>query len=581
MHKARKAAASPALSHIVGQGQSGCQTSERSYSLICEVDIGYSTAEVENHMTSRLRTTLLFVAVVSVSLAIRAPLAVERVRLTPDSIAYYNIAHNLASVHGFTSTLKLGFNNASPVTHPALSDWPPIYPIFAALVLRCGGDERSLQFANALFVSIAAGLVFLIASRLFDWRAGLIAGAAAALAPNLFRAGIVPLSDALGLALALSALALAVAPRQTTTTCLCVGLLAGAATLTRYPNAVVAAALIVPGLLHRERRRNALICTLGFVCTVAPVVAALGSGAGQTQAVHYCVQSFHSALWNAGLRLDPYYAAHHPSSILAAALRHSAFYAWDLLIGLRGLFLLGAGLILAIDRRRLPTLSSEQNLILTAAALSFAVYAFTWSIPPVKGSRFMLLSYCALLPFCAAGLSSAIASAHRLRRYAAVGICVATAGVYLWGTLSAAAYRSEECAPLPPNVSQAIARALPAGTNVATNNPWVVSYSTDLPTALLPRNLDSQQLAKFVSDQNIGEIVLLGQRPLSATAKSVRTCYASREIGRNARLATVAGRYYGQNAYDGRWKTMPQIVQKLPTTHSPRITPRKNGSARL
>ncbi len=91
----------------------------------------------------------------------------------------------------------------------------------------------------------------------------------------------------------------------------------------------------------------------------------------------------------------------------------------------------------------------------------------------------------------------------------------------------------------------------------------MVNYSTNVPTALFPRDLDPEQLSRFTHKLNIGRIVLLGKHRRTA----------------NCQLSIDNCQCYGQNAYDGDWKMIPQIVQKLPTTHSPRITPRKNGSA--
>lgn len=531
-------------------------------------------------VTDRLRTTLLLILVAGVSLAIRVPMALRQTRLTPDAISYYNIAGNLANVHGFTSTLLLRASSHSEVTHPAVADWPPVYPLFAGLIVHCGGDTRTLQLANALLISLASGLVFLIGSRLFDRRAGLIAGLAAALAPNLSRASTIALSDALSLALALSAIAMALSSRRTIVW-LMVGVVTGLATLTRYPTAIVAVAVAVPGFLSRATRRAAAVCATAFACTICPVLiwqsAATKSAFGQTQAIHYCVQSFHSALWNAGSRLDPLYAAHHPLGVLASAARNTTFYSLDLLVGLRGLFLLSVGLIMISRRMRL---NADRRLLLIIAALNLCVYSLTWSIPAVRGSRFLLLSYCLLLPFCAAGISEMLANAHRLRGYAAAGLCVVTVAAYAWANTSTAAFKGQEF-PLPPNVTAAIAADLPPGTNIATNNPWVVSYSTGQPTALLPRDLDEQLLARFTRDMRIGEIVLIGKHPRFRTARVVRGCCTNRTISRTVRLATIGRPLYGQNAYDGKWKIMPQIVQKLPTTHSPSMIPRKNGSARL
>lgn len=518
-------------------------------------------------MTRRVTTRLIFLAITVASFSIRAPIAAKQVRLTPDGAAYFNISRNLAAGEGFVSTIKLSYTlpeHAKPVEgairHSALSDWPPAYPAFSAIIVKAGGGMIALQVANALLVSIVAGLVFLIGARLFGTREGVAAGAAAALAPNLFRAGIVPLADALGLTLALAALLLVLGEHRA---CgwFAAGLIAGTAALTRYPNAVVGLGLIGWGLADSRTRRFAVACAAGFAMVIGPAVLwqwlSVGSPPCRLQTLHYCVGSFREALWNARTTIDPLYVLHHPAEVTALVVRNALVYAFDLLIGPRGLFLLGLGLVVwALTRRSI--MSREQKLVLVIAALSFAVHAATWSVPAVKGSRFMLLSYCLLLPFGAAGL---VRQTRRDARVAAIGLMVLTAMVYIWGCVTASSFAGTDFA-LPRDQARSIVESLPYGTNLASDNPWVVNYSTGVPTAILPRDLDEQSLARYVRDLNIGRIVLLTKHPHTPTAHALAACY-------------------GQNAYEGRWKMIPQIVQKLPTMHSPSITPRKNGRARL
>lgn len=535
-------------------------------------------------MTCRSRSHLLLLAVVSAAFAFRAPLVAQRVRLTPDAISYCNIAHNIASGQGFTSTLRLYCSGSVGVGHEALCDWPPLYPYLAAFLLGLGGGVTTLQVFNALLVSVSAGLVLLIGVRLFDYRVGLFAGAAAALAPNMFRAGSVALADALGVTLALAALLLAIKAERSVAIWFIAGILAGAAALTRYPNAVVGIAIISWATVNRQTRRYALACAVGFICLIAPVFIAqwicLHSPLPQIQALHYAVASFRDMSWDGNAPVDPWYALHHTAYVTKAIARNVELYAVDFLVGPRGLFLLSAGLIAVVLGHVAAPLRRQQKLILLVAGLNFAVHALTWSIPAVKGSRFMLLSYCLMLPFCAAGIVALIRQNNRLVRWLAIGACAVTAGVYVWGCFTAAAYAREECIPLSAHASRHLIGALPPGMSFGSNNPWIISYSTGAPTALLPRNLDKASLANYVSRLDIGAIVLLGNAH-SLTAKTVQSYYRIKVVRPGIAVALTRLPRHGQNAYEGRLKIIPQIVQKLPTTHSARIIPRKNGSVRL
>jgi len=493
-------------------------------------------------MLSQSRSRLLLLALVAAAFALRAPYAAGRMRLTPDVAAYYSISRNLADGQGLVSTLKLYPGSGGPVRHPALSDWPPAYPVFSAVILKLGGDARALQVANALLVSISAGLVFLLGVRLFGMREGLLAGAAAALAPNLFRAGIVALSDALGLTLALAALLVALHEPKAWKW-LAAGMIAGAAVLTRYPYALIAVALVGWALPDRKSRPCAIACAIGFACVVGPLLVWQWRSLGlpHSQALHYGVASFHDAMWSATIAADPLYALRHPGPVAVSSLRNCVLYAADLLAGPRGLCLLGIGLAAWAIGRAAPKSRRQQKLVLTVAALNFVVCACTWSIPPVKGSRLMLLSYCLLLPFCAAGLVEMMQHARRWRNRAAVGLCAATIAVYAWGCVTAASFPGTEFA-LPPRAARSIADWLPPGANLASNNPWVINYSTGAPTALLPRDLDEQALACYVSDLKIGGIVLLGKHPCSATADTVLAHYDAKTICPGVIMASTTQR---------------------------------------
>lgn len=477
-------------------------------------------------VTARTKS-LILVALVLGAFLLKAPFAITRVHLTPDAIGYLNIARNLSSGRGYVSTIKLHYVDNTGVRHGALSDCPPLYPLVAGAILRCGGNLTTLTLVNTLLVCVASGLVFLIGARLFDWRAGLVAGLAAALAPSLFRAGITAMSDPLALVLALGALLLVLRAQPGVMTWFAAGALAGLAMLTRHPCVVVALALAAHAFWGPNGRRNGFACIAGFLPALAFMVLALPS----VQGLHYAVRSFHSAMWNLDSPLDPWYCLHHPALVGTALVHNAAFYAIDLFTGLRGLFLLSLGLLLWVLRTERTALTREHRLMIIVAGLNLMIYVATWSIPPVKGSRFMLLSYCLMLPFCAAGLVCAWDRWSRRGRPAVATVCAATAIVYVWGCVAAASYTARDCQPLPHGPAKLITACLAPDSVIASNNPWVLSYSTGLPTALLPRNLDQSALRQFVERYDIGGVVMLGRCEGSQTAMAVSASYRKTKLG--------------------------------------------------
>lgn len=441
-------------------------------------------------------------------------------RLTPDSIAYLNIARNYADGCGFVSTIKLHCLTSPGVLHSAFIDWPPLYPFVCGLLFKITGSQVSLQVANALLASVAAGLVYLISVKVFDRYTALLSGVFALLAPNLYRAGIVALSDALGLVLALCVVLIAIYSDERPWMWCAAGLLAGLALLVRYPNGVLIIGLI---LYIQTAGRTVAMWRLaaGLASIIIPVAViktlACGSPLRCIQILHYTAPSFSAMAW--GER--PPFTDLAVRPIIAGVLNNAASYLFDLLLGNRGLFLLVAGLPLFIWRPRRP-LSPQQRLMLLIAGLNFVVYALTWSIPAVRGSRFLLLSYCLLLPFCCTGIVRALQSRLRVVRVGTVGVCLISAGVYCWGCVTAACWSKGMFAPVDAEITAWMRSSLPAGTTVASNNPWMVNYSTNLPAAILPHGLDRDRLQAFIELNKIGAVVIFKSGPNHRTLASVR-----------------------------------------------------------
>ena len=530
-----------------------------------------------------------FAAVAAVALVAKLPFAVGPFRLYSDAMAYVNIAHNWAAGHGFVSTLRLNYFDSGPVTHFALADWPPFYPFFAGVMMRLGVGDAGLQIVNAVLAALAAGLVFLLADRLFGRATALVAGIVAALALNLFRSALNAVSDPLGLTLALAALLAATGAEGRRNRWLVAGGLAGLAYLTRFPNVILMIAFLGYALVRRDR--HAVWCIAGFVLTAGPILVwkwvVYGSPFFGVQAMHYSTSSFRESSWQwrpAGSGPSKDLIGPAPlADISAAILRNVLYFAASLSVlreGLNGLLFGLAAAFLAFGR---TFVTRERGLVLAVAAGNLAVYSLTWSLPAAQGTRFMLLSYCLMLPFAAAGIVWLFQRRPVAIRVLAVAVVVMTIVSYCFD-YAPSAQRAPQFQPLSAEVVRGVVRLLPAGTTVASNNPWLISYQTGLPTTALPRNLDRYTLPAFMRTYKIRALVVLDSRLESATLRTLRDhaqWFVIRDLGKLS-VAIPSSQFpidQGQNAYDGTCMPIPQIVQMLPTMHSPSITPRKNGSA--
>jgi 4-amino-4-deoxy-L-arabinose transferase-like glycosyltransferase len=140
--------------------------------------------------------TKWLVAIVVVAFVVRLAVATL---ITPDprdgryddTVWYDTTARHLAAGHGYvfdptvwvTATGERIYPDENALTPTAL--WPPGYPITLAVIYKLTGDSLdAARLANVVFGTLTAGLVFLIARRLFDLRAAVLAGFALALLPS-------------------------------------------------------------------------------------------------------------------------------------------------------------------------------------------------------------------------------------------------------------------------------------------------------------------------------------------------------------------------------------------------------------
>ncbi len=483
----------------------------------------------------------IFIILTAVSFLAKAPFSAERFRLLPDAIAYANIARHIAAGEGFVSSLKLNYFDSGTVTHCALADWPPLYPLAAGLLMKIGLDGKGLQVANALLCGLAAGLVFLIADRVVGRTSAVVAGALCAVSLSVFRAGLTAMSDPLGLALALGAVLAGLSAEARARWWFAAGALAGAACLTRYPNGILLPVLCVYALVSGRGRWSAATCAVGFAAAVCPVLLwkwiVYGSPVRSVQLFHYTTESFQRSSWLC-------YADTASGYVFSAeaAWRNTRYLATNLFRTAAGLQLLSVGLAVSLWAMRGRAFAGGRGLLTAVAALNFGVYALTPSLPAAQGARFLLLTCCLLLPMCSEGLVWLYRRPSAGVRALSMAICAGAVAVWVW-SYSSPLNTAFELRPMNGETARWIMSRLEPGTVVASNNPWLAYYQTGLPAAALPHNLDAAGLCRFERDFGIGAYVILATRRRSPTLRVIaneRDRLRSASLG-GIRVLTPAG----------------------------------------
>jgi 4-amino-4-deoxy-L-arabinose transferase-like glycosyltransferase len=214
-------------------------------------------------------------ALLAVALLLRLALvaATYDTPLTLDPADFSRNGLSLAQGHGIPPS------NRAPAGGPSAFR-PPGYPLFLAGVYATARQEAAVaaRAVQALLGTIAAGLIGLIAARIWGRRVGLIALGVAALAPPLVIMSTALVSEALFVPLVLAAVAAALEARRSSrplSWALVVGVLLGAAELTRTNAAVLLLTLALAVWKERPRwRPRALLApaavALAAVVTVAP-----------------------------------------------------------------------------------------------------------------------------------------------------------------------------------------------------------------------------------------------------------------------------------------------------------------------
>lgn len=213
--------------------------------------------------------------VLALALVLRLALVVATfdTPLTLDAADFSGTGLSIAQGRGYPQS------NRAPAKGPSAYR-PPAYPAFLAAVYAIAGEEASpvARLVQAFLGAAAAGLIGLIATKLWDRRVGTIALAIAAVAPPLVVLSTAPVSEGLFVPLVLAAVAAALEARcspRPLRWAIAAGVLVGLAELTRTNAAV----LLVPlGLAVWTRRprwrlgalRAPVVLVVAAVLTVAP-----------------------------------------------------------------------------------------------------------------------------------------------------------------------------------------------------------------------------------------------------------------------------------------------------------------------
>ncbi len=160
----------------------------------------------------------------------------------------------------------------------ATAAWPPLYPVFLALVRVFAGDSiRAAQLSGVVTGCATVALTGLVGRRIAGPGTGLLAAALAAASPLLIAADGSVMSETLFVALALATLlcALAAGGSRRVWPWVVVGAGAGLAALTRAEGLLLIPFVVLPVALYafRDAARRALLATAVAGATVVVVVA--------------------------------------------------------------------------------------------------------------------------------------------------------------------------------------------------------------------------------------------------------------------------------------------------------------------
>jgi 4-amino-4-deoxy-L-arabinose transferase-like glycosyltransferase len=185
-----------------------------------------------------------------------------------DDSFFHQTALELADGHGYVATFSVFvFGEKAPT-----ASHPPLYPLVLSFLARVGGRGVDVQrLVGVCAGSLTVVAVGLLASRLANRRAGLMAAGLCAVYPAFIAADGAIMSESLFACLAAFALlqALVLLDRPTIMGSALLGLLVGLAALTRSEGLLLLPLLAIPVLVAAPGRRLVLLGTMTLVAALA------------------------------------------------------------------------------------------------------------------------------------------------------------------------------------------------------------------------------------------------------------------------------------------------------------------------
>lgn len=466
----------------------------------------------------------------------RLPLIRTPVDVSPDGCEYLGIARHLIGEHRWVSSLKWNFFSEGPVTHPALADRSPLFPLWAAGWMALSArPETQVWLARLGNLLLAAA----VPAMLFWALQPAVAAAAAALAalifmlyPGFLRNSAQPLTEPLFLLLLFGSLGRFLRARSPLDWSVS-GLLAGFAALTRptglllpvlYSVAIVASgegsvvsgdgrAGCHPSPLtphHPGRWRSLFLVLIGFILPLVPywIAVAAQTGSPFTSILRYNYSIRHideGTFYGFERSFEPpvVFVRSHAGAI--AGLIAQQWMTMGSALGRSLQYLLP----LALFWRREP--GWKRGVLLGLALLNFGLHAMSWAV--WGAARYLFPTYIIGMALL---LDAPIRWARRLGgegetgRRGGIAAAAAVAAAAAWTIVpclqqDARLYREKAASSAGVRLGWAYAAAAdrlartPPGTLCAANQPWIVNLLARRPAVMAPRFRDAAQLRRYLA----------------------------------------------------------------------------------